>query len=543
MPIKVVSVAKIRGIEADADATGISYMEMMERAGSATAARARSVLDHFNLPDARVTVLIGPGNNGGDGLVTAREIAKVGKAQVRIYQLKPRDETDPLMIAVREAGLFVADAGNDQQYRVLRNMIASTDLLIDALFGIGIELPLRPDVAKLLRNAQQAIHERNQLQSEQSVVRPTHPAKNAIPPLYIIAVDCPSGLDCDTGQLDAHTLYADETITYIAAKPGLLRFPGAAAVGDLHVARLQIPDDLPALKAQPSVLADGELVRAMLPNRPADGHKGTFGKAQVIGGSDHFMGAPALSAMAAYRAGAGLVTVAAAPQVVNVNAARFLEPTWLPLPDDAHAAGVLLQESLHTYDALLIGPGWGKSEHKRALLAQLLAHTPPLVIDADGLNLLAEIDGWASLLPANTILTPHPGELARLAGLSLETVSANRWQIAVQKAAEWNVILVAKGAHTVIAAPDGRQTVLPFKTDALATAGTGDVLAGLITGILAQGCTAYDAAVIGGYLHGMAGLIAAEDVRSTRAVIASDLLSAVGKAFEALQSSEHSAQG
>lgn len=534
--IKIVSVEAMRRIEAAADAAGISYVTMMERAGTATAARVLLILDELQLADARVTVLVGTGNNGGDGLVAARVIAESGKAQVRIYQLKPRDEHDPHLQAVRQLGLFVADAVNDQQYRVLRNMVASTDILIDALFGIGLRLPLRNDAVKVLRNVQQAIHERNQTRVTTAFSTPHQPRSSSIPPLRVIAVDCPSGLDCDTGEIDKNAINADETITYIAAKPGLFKFPGAAAVGELHVASLDIPPDLPELAAEKCLLANGALAQRLLPPRPLDGHKGTFGKALIIGGSRHYLGAPGLSAAAAYRAGTGLVTVAASPKVVQVNAARLFEPTWLPLPSDGQQAAELLLKEAAGYDVLLIGPGWGRSEETRALLHTLLNPSlPPLVIDADGLNLLSELDNWSQRLPPNTILTPHPGEFARLAGINIDYVKSNRWELALEKSAKWNVVLVAKGAHTVIAAPDGQLTALPFKTDALATAGTGDILAGLIVGFLAQGLKPYDAAVLGAYVQGLAGQNAGKTAHSRRATIASDILAEIGRAFELIE--------
>jgi NAD(P)H-hydrate epimerase len=156
---------------------------------------------------------------------------------------------------------------------------------------------------------------------------------------------------------------------------------------------------------------------------------------------------------------------------------------------------------------------------------------PPLVIDADGLNLLSEIENWWTLLPPRTILTPHPGEMARLAGMETDEVQSNRWEIAARKAADWNAIVVLKGAHTVIAESDGRVAVLPFKTDALATAGTGDILAGAITGLLAQGLSPFEAAFVGGYIHGLAGQQAAEWLGSTRAVIAGDVLDSLTDAI------------
>ncbi len=382
----------------------------------------------------------------------------------------------------------------------------------------------------------------------------------------MIAVDCPSGLDSDTGALDKFAIQADETVTFIAAKTGLFAFPGAAAVGELTVASAGVPDNTEVLKGVQHTVADPETVRQLLPARPADANKGTFGKVLILGGSVNYTGAPGLASRAAYRSGAGLVTVGAPEPTAAALAGHLLEVTWLLFPHDmgvlaADAAPLILKETPN-FDALLIGPGWGHEKTTGDLLSRLLdgktarptAHRaigfagsadekaeeaspnplPSLVIDADGLNLLAQMDEWWRRLPENTILTPHPGEMARLAASTIEDVQSRRWQIAEEKAREWNVILVLKGAHTLIAAPDGRVAVLPFKTSALATAGTGDVLAGTITGLLAQGLKPYDAAVAGAYLHGLAGEQAARKVGSERSVVAGDVVEALADAFRLL---------
>jgi len=566
--IKVVSVEKMRQIEAAADAAGLSYASMMENAGAAVAHRALELM--ADMPESRVTVLVGVGNNGGDGLVAGRLIAATAVAGVRFYLLKRRDDSDPNFKAVTEAGLFVTYAEDDRDFRVLRNMVASATLVIDALFGIGARLPLKADVAKVLRNINQALNDDQMPEHpEGTIITPALPMPVPVTRPYVLAVDCPSGLDCDTGELDKNAIPADESMTFIAAKSGLFAFPGAAAVGVLHVATIGVPSDLPDLKAETRTLVDRGSVRSLLPSRAADSNKGTFGKALIVAGSMNYTGAPALSAQAAYRVGTGLVTVGAPASVVAHLASQLLEPTWLLLPHDmgvlAAAAAAVVQDEMTGYDSLLLGPGWGREQTTREFLKTLLAiadqtnkrrphqpigflenvapsaaaaatKLPPLVIDADGLNLLSEIDQWWTLLPENTIITPHPGEMGRLARLPTADVLANRWEVAAAKASEWKVILVLKGAHTLVAASDGRLAVLPFKSDALATAGTGDVLAGMITGFLAQGLNPYEAALLGGYLHGLAGMLAAKKQGNTRSVIAGDVVAALADALTLLDS-------
>lgn len=567
---KVVSVEQMRQIEAAADGAGLSYDQMMQNAGRALAERVKEILTEAPNPsDASITVLVGPGNNGGDGLVAGRILAEETNALVRFYLLKPRSDDDANFQAVRTANLFIANAEDDQRYRVLTNMVASATIIIDALFGIGVELPLRDDAAKVLRHIQQAIHESESSEQDEVFSILTQPTRRRGARPYIIAVDCPSGLDCDTGEIDKNALHADETVTFIVAKPGHFNFPGAQAVGTLTISHIGVPANTEVLREEKRVIVDAQSIRELLPARPSDANKGTFGKVLVVGGSINYTGAAALCAMSAYRTGAGLVTVGAPGPVVSALAAHLLETTWLLLPHDmgviASSAATLLMEELPKFDALLIGPGMGREKTTRELLEGLFEQQagtaparrtigfatlksdgasnreisdlklPPLVIDADGLNLLSEIDDWWTLLPEGTIITPHPGEMARLAKLEIAEVQANRWHIAAEKAAEWKVMLVLKGAHTLIANPDGRVAVLPFKQSALATAGTGDVLAGMIAGLLAQGLKPFDAALVGGYLHQLAGAEAVHKVGNGRSVIAGDIVESIADAYRGLE--------
>jgi NAD(P)H-hydrate epimerase len=543
--LKVISVERMRAVEAAADASGLSYDRMMQNAGRALANRVIHLL--AGRSDARVTVLVGPGNNGGDGLVAARIIAQESRTLVRCYLLKPRPDDDHNFSAAREAGVFFAYAEHDRDARVLRNMVASSDVLLDALYGIGIRLPLRDDSARLLRAVNRALNDdQAPYSAEGMTITPDVPEPALRVRPYVIAVDCPSGLDCDTGALDPNTITADETVTFIAAKPGLFEFPGMAAVGQLHVATIGVPGHLPELQSEIRTLAGASTIRSWLPSRAANANKGTFGKALIVAGSTHYVGAAGLSALAAYRSGVGLVTVAAPPPVISALSGHLLEPTWLPLPSEE---GILQSESLSIlaehfprFDAVLLGPGWGVHPGTRGLLERFLSTAPDLnmplhwVIDADALNILAGLPGALTCLPANTILTPHPGEMARLTNQTVPEVLSNRWQLIQNCAAVWNAVVVLKGAHTIIAAPDGRQSVLPFKTDALATAGTGDVLAGMIVGFLAQGLEPFEAAVTASYLHGLAGVKAGAVHGSTRSVVAGDVLDSLSAALSCLES-------
>lgn len=534
-PIKIVTVAEMQRMEAAADRAGVNFAMLMDAAGNAVAqhvlARIGQAAEH------KVVVLCGAGNNGGDGLVAAHRLAESG-ASVGVYATRPLDEADAKVQRLRAKGLLVVDAENDQRWRVLKNLLSGATVLVDAVFGTGARLPIGGRPAEMLRQVHRYLGER----------------QDGGP--LVVAVDCPSGLDCDTGALDPLALHASATVTFAAAKRGHFAFPGAQAVGELVVADIGIDPELPEMAQLQLVMATHESVRASLPARPRDAHKGTFGRALIAAGSLNYTGAAVLAGMAAARVGAGLVTLAVPSPIFPVVAARLPEATLVLLPNElgaisGSAAPVLLKEYSRS-QALLVGPGFGLEKETAAFVRRWLgveespaaARTglgfmaprpleanetqgevamPPLVVDADALKLMAEVEGWPRQLPPGSVLTPHPGEMAVLTGLEKETIQADRVGIALKYAAAWGHVVVLKGAFTVVAAPDGRGTLLPFASAALAHAGTGDVLAGAITGLLAQGMDAYAAAVAGGYLQGLAGLQAAGSLGSTASVLAGDV--------------------
>lgn len=501
-----------------------------------------------NIPHPVITMLVGGGNNGGDALTAAPLIqAALPHALVRCYLLKPRPDDDPLMQSLRQANIFVANAEDDADKRVLRNAVASSTLVVDALFGIGVTLPLRQEAVRVLRTVRQMLNERRRMHAKDYLLDPTQPAPIPhAPPIPVLAVDLPSGLDADTGAADPHTLSADETVTFICPKRGLFLFEGAQHVGKLTLANCGFaPETLAPLAAETDTLLDGHHVRAMLPPRPLNSHKGTFGKLLVIGGSAAYYGAVALACRAAYRVGTGFVTLASLPQVIHALAPHLPEVTWHALgavQDTTLKPDVLpdLLPVLARYDALLVGCGMSHTPATQAFLHALLtqhdAPLPPLVLDADALNALSALDNWWELLPPQTILTPHAAEIARLAQVSTTDALADRWAFVREKAKAWQAVTLFKGAHTLIAQPDGSVSVSPFKTDALAKAGTGDALAGIIAGLRAQALSAAQATQAGVYLHGFAAVIAAK-AQSSRAVLASEVIDALGATLLALEAS------
>lgn len=513
---KLVTTAEMKALDAAADRAGVTFAQLMDNAGRAVAEAVLARLGD-DLEQHKLVVLCGKGNNGGDGLVAAHYLSNAG-ARVAVYLAQAPDESDFKIKRLREKSVFVADAENDQRWRVLRNLLGGATVVIDAVFGTGVRFPLAGPSAELLRQAGLVLRERQ-------------------PRPFIVAVDCPSGLDCDTGALDPLAFPADLTVTFAAAKRGHFAFPGVEARGELLIADIGIPPDLPEWKTVSVELATPATVKALLPKRPRDAHKGTFGRALIVAGSVNYTGAACLAGTAAYRVGAGLVTLALPQTIYPIVAAQLPEATWLVLSEErgfiAEPAAEQLQAEFPRATALLFGCGFGVEPTTGDFVRRLLerGNLPPLVVDADGLRLLAQLPAWPRVLPANSVLTPHPGEMAALTGLDKGVLQTDRIGQVRKFAAEWGHVVVLKGAFTVVAAPDGRATVQPFATPALARAGTGDVLAGAIAGLRAQGLSAYEAAVAGTYLHGRAGELAAAEMGTTASLLAGDVLSKLAPAI------------
>lgn len=542
MTIKIYTVAEMVAAEKAADAAGHSYAAMMELAGQRV---AEAIQERHDVVERQVLVLVGPGNNGGDGLVAGRYLAEAG-ATVAFYLFKPRDAADDDNLArVEEMGLEVLLADYDQRFRVLRHRLRITDIIVDALLGTGASRPIAGPLAALMEQVKAGVEERRPaadgrppMTDETAKSGGRRPAVSDLPLIsvaalpqaddnaterptrpVVVAVDCPSGMNSDSGALDPLTVPADLTVTFAGPKRGHFLFPGAAACGELVVADIGLDAALPAVAGVALELATADLVRALLPARPRDGHKGTFGTVLIAAGSIRYWGAPALAARGAFRSGAGLVTLAVPQRLRPSLAGQFPEATYPPVTDTdtlGVATANLLLGALSSYNALLVGPGLGEAASFLTALLDGLRNpeegvtAPPLVVDADGLNLLAALPEWPGRLPPRTILTPHPGEMARLVGRPLSAVrDEDRVALARGCAAEWGHVVLLKGAYTIVAAPDGRATLLPFANPLLAVAGSGDVLGGILVGLLAQGVAPYEATVLAAYLHGAAGQLAA----------------------------------
>jgi NAD(P)H-hydrate epimerase len=543
--MKIVTIDQMRQFEIRADSAGVAFGDMMENAGRAV---ADAISLRWDVRGRRILVLVGPGNNGGDGLVAAYHLSMAG-GRVALYLWKREGGMDALLGRAVEHSGAATFAEHDADFAVLHAELDRCAIVVDALLGTGANRPIEGLLKAILTTVRGRISDRTsktQVSHLQSPVSNLGPVASLTGHPGVVAVDLPSGLNADTGELDSATVPATLTVTFAFPKVGFFKFPAADALGELLVADIGIPSRLAGEIALE--LATAASVGRLLPARPRDGHKGTFGKAMIAAGSSHYTGAPYLCAAAAARVGAGLVTLATTHEVQALVAAALHEPTFLQLPSAQGGigarAGRLLRNALAGYDAFLIGPGLGQAPGTGRFLNDVLGtgrmrsangqRLPPLLIDADGLNALSEQKGWWIRLPAGNLLTPHAGEFARLSKMTREEIAAEREGAASRFARQWQQHVLLKGAFTVIAAPDGRVTLLPFANPALATAGSGDVLSGIIVGLMAQGLAPHEASIAGGYVHGLAGELARDEIGDA-GVVAGDLLPRIPRAVRRLK--------
>ena len=538
--MKVVTAAQMTALEQESERKGVSTDTLMENAGLRVAEAARKLMG--GAAGKRVLVLVGPGNNGADGLVTARHLRRWG-ADVVAYVVTPRPEVDPKMDLAVEYGVAINAATADADLRALDRTVAGCDLVIDAVLGTGRSRPLAGPVKDVVSRLRPSHHSRPTRHS-----RPTchsrgdgNPSAASGPP--VLAMDLPTGLDPDTGEVDPAGIRADVTVTLGRPKVGLLTFPGAASVGCLEVADIGLPPRLESERDIDLEMLTAEWVRDRLPGRPANSHKGSFGHALVVAGSRNYVGAACLASQGAIRVGAGLATLAAPQSIHPIVSSKLTEVIHFPLPNDAEGrthfdGAALVHGVIDRYDSLLVGCGMGLSSGTTAFLESLLVTGPsnykPTVIDADGLNNLARIPNWWKELTGPVVLTPHPGEMATLTRSTIAEVQKDRVDCARRWAGHWGVSVALKGALTVVAEPGGLVRISPFANPGLASGGTGDVLTGVTAGLMAQGLSPFDAACCGVYLHGLAAETVVRKHGNT-GVLASDLVEQLPAAIKSLR--------
>lgn len=508
--MRLVGAAEMRAIDRAAiDGLGVPSLQLMTRAGEAVVEAAAALAGH----DGRFVVLTGAGNNGGDGWVAARLLRDAGR-EVRVVALvDPADLSgDAAAVAARalDGGVAWALFHPDAPWPA-----GPGDVVVDALLGTGLaRAPADAFAAAIGRIA----------------------AARALG-AKVLAVDVPSGLSADTGRPLGPCVVADATVTFAFQKRGLVLHPGPAHAGAVRVADIGIPAAAAARVAASCELLTEAEARALVPARDPEAHKGDAGRLLVVAGSPGKAGAAHLAVLGALRGGAGLVTLAARPEVLGDALAGRPEAMSAALPGVGPLADGDLEpllDAARDADALVIGPGIPRGAATGALLLALLRQRAiPAVLDADALNALAAdpaaLAGLASL-PAPLVLTPHPGEMARLCGLSVEAVQADRIALAADRARAWRAVVILKGARTVVASPVGVPTVVPTGNAGMASGGTGDVLAGLCGALLAGGLPAEDAARVAAWVHGAAGDLAAARF-GQRGLLAGDVGDAMGEVW------------
>ncbi|MQF82883.1 NAD(P)H-hydrate dehydratase [SAR202 cluster bacterium AD-802-E10_MRT_200m] len=488
--MKIVSTEQMREIEHYSEEMGISPYQLMEQAGLAFAQTLQTFLGG-NIAGKTVVAFIGPGNNGADGLIASRHL-NIWGARLIVYLCSERSNVEQNFTLLDDASIEIVQINDPTYFDRLNIDLPNADIVIDAILGIGRTRQLSGTVKKItLRINQERLSRKN---------------------LTVASLDLPTGLNANTGEIDESSVDPDITISLGYPKVGFFKFPGATRIGQLLVADIGLPTNVP-VNHLPTLLTT-DWAAKNLPLRSRDSNKGSFGKVMVLAGSENYIGAAFLACMGAARVGAGNIMLATTGNVLRIVATLMPDTTYLPLLEDQlggyeSSAAEKVLHTLSDRDALLVGCGLGTHQTTRKLVRGVSLGaprpTPSMVLDADALNTLAETDNWWEQLRFGCIMTPHPKEMARLLKTTVREVQEDRIACARHAALQWGVTVILKGAFTVIASPEGNIRINPFANPILATSGTGDVLAGMITGFIAQNVPPYDAACLGTFIHGATG--------------------------------------
>lgn len=501
--MRILTPEEARRLDAAAIAGGTPGIVLMERASGAVAREVRRLLRHRPESGEDVVVLAGAGNNGGDAFEAARLLAS--DPAIRRLTTLFLGAPERLPADARETWRRLGAVARIDPAQTPADLepLRRASLVVDGLFGTGLARPLDaaglPALAAAISSAGRA---------------------------RVVAVDLPSGLAGGCGATEGPHFVADVTVTFGFPKMAHVDLPAAGACGRVVVAPIGLPEETsdPAPQGERTAVAARDVAR-LFPGREPTAHKGTFGTVGVVGGSEGMAGAPALAARAAFRAGAGKVVVAAPPGVRAV--AHALCPEATTAPEDACPADAR---------ALAVGPGLGTADGSLSRLAAALERPVAAVFDADALNLVAGSPERFSARTAPTVLTPHPGEAARLLGVPTERITADRAGAALELARRSGAVVVLKGFRSLVASPDGRLSVVLAGNPGMATGGSGDVLTGIVAALLARGLTARQAAEAGAYLHGAAGDLSAERL-GQESLSAGDVVDGIPEAFSLLAES------
>ena len=490
----------------------IPGLELMEAAGSRL---VDAIIEQYgDVADQVITIVCGKGNNGGDGFVAGRCLHEKG-ARIETFLIGHADSVEGDAKANLEragkVGLYIKEVDSPDDVTIDEN----SSIIIDALFGTGFSGDIKAPYDEIIGKIN------------------AHPAP-------VVAVDAPSGLDGATGAVAEPCVRADMTVTFGLPKFGQAVYPGKEYCGLLLVADIGFPDEAIDQEDIDRHLLMEDEAAAMLPRRAPDSHKGDFGKLFVLAGSEGYTGAAAMTAEAGLRSGTGLVVLGCPSGLNDIFEQKLTEVITRPLPQVRKRRCLALRglgevrEMIKWADAVAVGPGIGTYHETRDLIFRLISRLDiPVAFDADALNILGKNMDYLKGHPAPLVISPHPGEMSRLTGKTIEQIQKNRIDIALEFADEFNLVCILKGAPSVIAAPSGLAWINPTGNEGMATAGSGDVLTGLIGGFLAQGLIDIDAAVLGCYVHGKAGDLAMENLGS-RGMIAGDILQMVPVALREL---------
>ncbi len=516
--MKLLKAAEMKEIDRRASSEYmIPSIVLMENAGIRTMDTIEAILD--GVAGRKFLVLAGRGNNGGDGLVVARHLLNAG-AEVNTFLFSAVDELSPdalinyRILEKMQGNIAPLQSSADLDHLML--LLMDVDLVIDAMYGIGFKGSLNPfesQVVKLLNWSR----------------------------AQVLAVDIPSGVEADTGRVHGEAIRADYTVTFAAPKLGMIMDKGRDYVGQLSVADISIPGELLRDEKLKTHLIMEDMVKPYFQERRRESHKGSYGHALVIGGSPGMSGAAIMTSWAALRTGSGLVTAAVPESILSLVDAAVPEVMSRGLPETADGtisvdAWPLIESQLGTASVCAIGPGMSRYSEANAIIRLLLEKAGiPLLIDADGLNALQGDVGIIKDRQVPIVITPHPGEMSRLISLPVEEIQHNRLEITRHYASEWGITVVLKGNNTVIASPAGNAFVNINGNPGMATAGSGDVLSGIITGLISQGLKPSQAAMAGVYLHGRAGDQAAL-LSGQRALTATDIICSLPDVLLALES-------
>ena len=497
---------QIKEIEAKAITAGFSEIRMMENAGSAA---AKIINEKFDINGKKIVIVCGKGNNGGDGFVVARKFFEGGKnvsvilADGMPQTLSAQEELSKLThYPVRIYNSY--DAETNQ-------LVSDAEVLIDAIFGIGFrgEVEGAADFILAVMNQSRALK---------------------------IALDIPSGAECDTGAVSRNCFKADATISFIAIKPCHVLFPSAEYTGKLFKAGIGLPPQIANSVGSDDIIIEEALIKAKFPKRAKNSHKGTYGRVALLCGSYGMAGAALLSAKASLNSGAGLVESILPEPIYPIVAAGLPEAIFLPYDINNDKSALLtLFDGINKADCVVAGCGLGKSELTKKMINALLeSYEKPIVLDADGLNIAALNIEALVRCRAEMVLTPHPAEMARLLNTTVEVVLNNRFGSVRALSKQSGKIVVLKGANSVIALPGGRLYVCTKGNPGMATAGSGDVLAGVIGALISGGMSAEDAAICGTWIHSAAGDVAATQ-KSMTSMLAGDIISSLPVVFKELE--------